>query len=194
MYYNLGNAYYRLKDVPNSILYYERAKLLAPGDEDINFNLNVANLRTVDKINKVPEFFLTAWFNGLRDSFPSKTWAIITIIFSWLTFISLALFFIFWKPFSRKILFALAVIFLIINIFSFIFAHQSYKKETSRDYAIIFAPSVFMKSSPDENSTKLVSLHEGTKVKILDEVVNWKKIRLADGNVGWLPDSAIEII
>ena len=66
--------------------------------------------------------------------------------------------------------------------------------ENTDDEAIIFSPSVYVKSSPDKTSTDLFILHEGTKVKLLDEVGPWKKIRISDGNVGWLENKTIEII
>jgi tetratricopeptide (TPR) repeat protein len=60
--YNLGNAYFRVGNIPQAILNYERALKLAPSDEDIQFNLRLAKLRTVDKIEAVPElWFVTRW-------------------------------------------------------------------------------------------------------------------------------------
>ncbi|MEZ5083610.1 MAG: tetratricopeptide repeat protein [Bacteroidales bacterium] len=49
LYFNLGNAYFKLNDFPSAILYYEKAKKLDPNNEDIKFNLGVANSKIVDK-------------------------------------------------------------------------------------------------------------------------------------------------
>src|SRR5512133_3865306 len=57
LYYNLGNACFKLNDFPGAILWYERARRLDPGNEDITFNLNVANSKIADKIEPVPEMF-----------------------------------------------------------------------------------------------------------------------------------------
>jgi tetratricopeptide (TPR) repeat protein len=194
LYYNLGNSYYRLKKVPHAIINFERAKLLSPDDEEINFNLRVANLRTVDKISRVPKFFLTEWFEGLRAQYPSSVWSVIAIIFSWIGFISLAFFLLSRVPVLKKALFAVAVFSIIIAITSAVFASQMDHQEQARNYAIVFEPSIIVKSSPDENGVNLVTLHEGTKVKVIDVLKEWKKIRIADGNVGWVKKSAIEII
>src|SRR5665647_492830 len=43
VYYNLGNAYYKTKNYPQAILNFERDQLLSPDDEDIAFNLQIAN-------------------------------------------------------------------------------------------------------------------------------------------------------
>jgi len=194
LFYNLGNTYYRLKKVPHAIINFERAKLLAPDDEEINFNLKIANLRTVDKISRVPKFFLTEWFEGLRAQYPSSSWSVLTILFSWISFASLAFFLLSRIPVLKKALFALAVFSIFIAITSAVFASQMDHQEQARNYAIVFEPSIIVKSSPDENGVNLVTLHEGTKVKVLDELKEWKKIRIADGNVGWVKKSAIEII
>src|ERR1044072_673873 len=42
LYFNLGNAYYKTNNTGKAILYYERAKMLDPDDEDINVNLKLA--------------------------------------------------------------------------------------------------------------------------------------------------------
>ena len=63
------------------------------------------------------------------------------------------------------------------------------------DSAIVMRPVSSVKSSPAaESSTDLFILHEGTKVKILDEVGDWRNISLADGRQGWMLSSDMEII
>ena len=50
VYYNLGNAHFKMGHLAPAILNYERAKKLAPSDDDIDFNLRIANLRVVDRV------------------------------------------------------------------------------------------------------------------------------------------------
>ena len=57
LYYNLGNAHYKNGDLTNAILHYERAKLLAPKDEDIQYNLDLLNQFVIDKIETIPQPF-----------------------------------------------------------------------------------------------------------------------------------------
>jgi tetratricopeptide (TPR) repeat protein len=194
IYYNLGNTYFKLDKIADAILYYERAKKIAPGDEDIEFNLRIANLKIVDKINNVPQLFFIEWYESIHGWFSSGTWSVFIIIFSWLSFISLAGYFIIWNINLRKVSFFATIISFIIMIACIIFSLEQYNVEQSKEEAIIFSPSVYIKSSPDKGSTDLFILHEGTKVKILDEVGDWKKIKIADGNIGWLPTKTIEII
>ncbi len=194
LYYNIGNAYFKLEKIPDAILFYERAKRLEPDDEDVDFNLKLANLRIIDKIKPVPKLFLVEWYETLYNKLSSDSWARVLTIFSFLAFLSLAGYLLVFSPRAKKGLFFSFLTFLIVAIASLIFAVERYNYETARDEAIIFSPSVYVKSSPDEDGSDLFILHEGTKAKILDEVGKWRKIKLADGNVGWLPAKAIEVI
>ncbi|MFA6570269.1 MAG: tetratricopeptide repeat protein [Bacteroidota bacterium] len=194
LYYNLGNCYFRRNAVPSAILYFERAKRIAPDDDDILYNLGIANLRIVDKIEPVPKFFLFQLYDNMRNSFSSASWGSFVIISLWVFFLSLAGFITFWSPLIRKILFGISVISLASAILFFVFAQQNYDKEQTRDEAIIFSPSVYVKSSPDAGGKDVLILHEGTKVKILDEVGDWRKIRLVNGNLGWALKQSMEII
>jgi len=194
LYYNLGNAYFKAGKIADAILFYERAKRIAPEDEDIDFNLRIANLKIVDKFNEVPKLFFIEWYENIYGMFSSDTWAVMIIVFSSLTFALLLGYFLIWNILARKLFFFGAGISLLLAIACILFALEQNKIEETRDSAIIFSPSVYIKSSPDNTSTDLFILHEGAKVKILDEVGSWKKIRIADGNVGWLQNKSIEII
>ncbi len=75
------------------------------------------------------------------------------------------------------------VFILIISVF---FAFNNYKTLKNNRTAIIFVPKVEIKNAPSMNSDEVFELHEGTKVVILDELDNWKKIKIADGKIGWI--------
>ena len=68
------------------------------------------------------------------------------------------------------------------------------KSITENDFAIITAPSVTAKSSPDHSGTSLFVIHEGVKVEVEDEVNDWYEIRLMNGNKGWIPKAELERI
>ena len=67
LFYNMGNTCFKMNDYARAILWYERARRLDPGNEDINFNLNVANTKISDKIEPLPELFYKRWFGALVD-------------------------------------------------------------------------------------------------------------------------------
>ena len=194
VYYNLGNAYFKTGQITKAIISYERAKLQAPNDEDIQFNLDLANQHVVDAIDPLPKVFFVRWWNTLSNKFSADGWAKIGLITFILTLI-LAGFFLFTKATSiKRLSFWIGILIIAISVFSFNFAARQKNRMTSHNYAIITQPSVTVKSSPSESGTDLFLIHEGLKVEIKDNLGNWRQIRLADGNQGWLTANSIEKI
>ncbi|MFH0867632.1 MAG: tetratricopeptide repeat protein [Bacteroidota bacterium] len=194
LYYNLGSAYFRQEDYPSSILYFEKAKKLDPGDEDIIHNLKMANTKILDKIEKIPDFFLIHWWKTLINIFSFNTWAITGIAFMMfaLSFFGFYLFSTILR--RRKLAFWTSLIIFLFMILSFLSAQSQYSSATSAKNAIIFTPSVTVKSSPDINSTDLFVIHEGTKVRVTDNIGDWSEIKIANGSVGWVNTSVFKTI
>ncbi len=191
LYFNLGNACYKAGDINNAILNYERAKLLAPQDEDIEFNLRLANQFVVTEIEALPQPFFVRWRNRIINLYPADAWAGISIG-AFIFFLGLLGLFIFSRSSSlKRISFWFGILAVVISGFTFSFAGRQKEKINQRKHAIVFCPRVTVKSAPAQNSTDLFLLYEGVKVEISDSVNTWKEIRLSDGNVGWLPDSCI---
>jgi tetratricopeptide (TPR) repeat protein len=194
IYYNTGNCYYRINKIAPSILYYERALLLSPENKDVRFNLEIAKLKTVDKIEPVGEFFLTDWYNAVLNLYSTNRWSEIAFVCFLLFIGSLVLFFFTRKVFIKKVGFYSGLVLLTLVIGANVFAYSQKKKLTDRKTAIVFAATVNIKSSPDNSGTDLFILHEGTKVEIKNQLGDWKEIETADGNVGWIKNDDIEII
>ncbi|WP_346696313.1 tetratricopeptide repeat protein [Barnesiella viscericola] len=194
LYYNLGNAYYKHNEFAKAILNYERALLLNPGNEDARFNLDMANTHIVDKIDPVGRFFLSVWIDSMRSYLSSNTWAVIGII-AFFLFIGGCYLYLFTRSVSlKKIGFFGGIVVLLIAIMANCFAWGLNEKKEIRNEAIVFDATVSVKSSPAESGTDLFVLHEGTKVVVLSKVGEWSEVKISDGNRGWLPSAAIEII
>ncbi|MBP7731363.1 MAG: SH3 domain-containing protein [Bacteroidales bacterium] len=192
--YNIGNAFFKMNDIPHAILFYERALLLKPADEDISYNLQVARTFVVDKFVEVPELFFVTWFNFIALIIPSNTWAIISII-SFVLFLSLFSVFLFSSAHRVKaITFWCAIVMFLISGSSLAFSLRNKRLVTDSGKAIIVSPQVNGKSSPDISGTDLFLIHEGTKVTVTDSVGNWYEIRLPDGNKGWVTSNSLEKI
>ena len=194
LYYNLGNAYYKTAQLPKAILNYERAILLSPHDKDIRYNLEMVNTQITDKLENVGKFFLAEWFNSFKNTTKSDTWAIISISAFGLFIISLGIFFFSRQSAIKQISFFIGIIFFFGSFFAFNFSGAQKNKLVHRDTAIIFEPSVSIKSSPSTGGKDLFILHEGTKVKILESLMEWKRVQISDGNEGWIHSSTIEVI
>ena len=194
VYYNLGNAYYKVGKVAPAILNYERALLLNPGDSDTRFNLQVARQKTVDKIEPIGEFFLTRWIGTVEDVYSADGWAKWGVA-SFVLFIGCLVLFFFSKWIRlKKIGFFAGICFLLISLVANLFADSQQDKLLHRADAIVFASTVTVKSSPDASGTDLFILHEGTKVTIKSTLGEWSEIQLEDGNVGWIPSREIQQI
>ncbi len=194
IYFNLGNAYYKTGQIAPAILNYERAKLLAPADKDINYNLKIAQAQVVDKLKVVPQIFYRRWIASVRNLLPADMWSYFSIALFVLYLMGFALYLYSSKTGIKKLGFFLAFIALIFSITTYAFASVKTAELTNREYAIIFSPSVTVKASPDESGTELFILHAGTKVKVLEQLGNWSQIQLSDGNEGWLKKTAVEQI
>lgn len=194
VYYNLGNSYYKSSNLPEAILNYERALLLSPNDKDVKYNLEMANMQVTDKLDTVGAFFLVSWFEDFKNTNKSDSWAIISIVAFVIAALMIGFFFLSRKSIIKQFSFGMAIVLVAVSITAFNFAGSQKDKLTNRNTAIIFEPSVSIKSSPSFSGKDLFILHEGTKVEILEEVQGWNRIVISDGNDGWLPSSAIKTI
>ena len=175
IYYNLGNSYYKMNNIAKAVLNYERALLLNPGNSDIRFNLELARSKTVDKVIPSSKMFFVTWTQSLINTMSEKAWAHTGIIMFILMILALSLFIFGKRVVLKKVGFISAIFFFLVTI--------------------IMAPSVTVKSTPNQSGTDLFILHEGRKVIIKDNTMKeWKEIKLEDGNVGWVPTNVIEII
>ena len=192
--FNIGNALFKTSNIPGSLLFYERALLLSPADEDIRYNLQIARTMVVDKFIEIPELFFIKWFNFLSLTLSTNLWAKISFT-SFILCLSALSIYIYSSRYRFKVIgFWLAIFLLVLSIGSVSFSLRNKKLIYNNPKAIIFNPLINGKSSPDNSGTDLFVLHEGTKVTIEDEVGEWYEIRLSDGNKGWVPANSLEKI
>ena len=194
LYYNVANCYFRKGELAASILNYERALKLDPSHDDAKHNLEFAESRTVDKIDSLGSVFLVDWWNAIANITSADAWAWIAISLFLVLLVSLSLYIFVRKMWVRKVGFSVAIVALFFTIISILCAYTRYEVETSKSEAIVFSQTVTIKSSPDSSGNDLFILHEGTKVNIKSTLGEWGEISTSDGNSGWMPASAIEVI
>lgn len=195
LYYNLGNSYYRTDNITRAVLNYERALLMAPGDADIRFNLQMARSKTIDKITPKSEMFFVTWYKSLVNLASVDQWASVAIISIIVALIAILCYLFASKLMLRKVGFYGAVVFVLIFIFSNVFAYEQKQILTNRTGAIVIAPSAGLKKTPVANSESNVIVHEGSRVEIIDDTMaDWKLVELEDGREGWILKSQIERI
>ena len=194
LYYNLGNAYYKLGEYPKAILNYERALRLRPRDEDIQFNLKMARLTVVDKIPELPELFYVRYFRSFRDLFSVRTLTVLVLAVYFLLAGVIILWILGRKPPLRRLAKTLFAVLLVVCL-AFSFTLVSKIRYLNRNVeAIVMAPEVQVLSAPGEGGTEIFTIHQGLKVRIIEQSGPWFEIRLADGKTGWLKKSVLETI
>ena len=195
IYFNLGNAYYRTDNITKAVLNYERARLLSPGDDDINFNLQFARSKTIDKITPQSEMFFITWYKSLVNFTSVDNWAKTGILCIVMALLLVLLYLFGPQLMLRKIGFFGGLAFFVIFLLSNLFAFQQKQALDNRTGAIIMTPSVNIKKTPAKNSADQFVLHEGTRVDIIDKgMTDWRCIRVGDGREGWIETKAIEEI
>ena len=195
IYYNLGNAYYKLDSIPLAILNYERALLLEPGDADIRANLALARGKTVDKVTPPSEMFFVTWWHNLCNTMSSHSWRAFAITCFVLMLIGILAYMFVPILLIRKIGVYGAMMMFAFVVFANFAAYSQNKALQDRNTAIVIAPAISVKSSPNESSTDLFLIHEGSKVEILDSTMKeWREVKFEEGKQGWLPVSAIIVI
>jgi tetratricopeptide (TPR) repeat protein len=186
LYYNLGNAYYKLKDYTSAVYYYEKALKLAPGNSDIRFNLMLANNNIPDKIEQIPELFFKRWWTTLSGAFNLDQFAYGIIALLLLSLILFGVYLVSVKLVVKKTAFWAGTVMLLFTLFVFFSSLAKHNLLINHPEAIIFTPTVSVKSSPDPASTDLFVIHEGIKVELLDSIGDWNEIKIANGSRGWV--------
>lgn len=190
--YNLANAYYRQELLGQAILHYERALLLDPDDDDIIHNLDIARSQVTDEIQPLPTFFLTSWWKKMRMFAASSVWAVTALALWWAGFVGLV-FWLFGKSREQKKRgFLIGITCLAVSILPFALSLSRKGYEQNTKQGIILVGETALRSAPDAAGAEIVLLHEGTKVKLLDQLSGWWQVQLPNGEKGWLDGEDVE--
>lgn len=186
LYFHLANSYYLNGDVTNSILNFERALKINPNDEQCLKNISIANSR-IKEIKAIPKLFYIRWLSNINNSIKINQWAILCILAIWIT---TTLFYLYIKK-KTKINFYGVLFFLVCSSFTLLNYNTAIKK--SNQVEIIFTEHTFI--YPNQNSTQQeYKIDTGNKALILINNVESIKVKLKDGNEGWVKNQSFVII
>ena len=190
LYYNLGNAYYRLHYIGHAIWAYSNAANLSPRDADIVHNLDVTQARRIDRIDMPEPFFLLQMYRNIKSNLTLREWIILGSLillfqagwvfgfqFGWMR-----------GSMSQSILTGFIVLTLGIHGI----AVDKYFQEIRTNTGVVIANGVDAYSGPfyGEN-TVLFRINEGSLADILQSQKDWMEIILIDGKKGWIPSESI---
>jgi tetratricopeptide (TPR) repeat protein len=184
LYYNLGNAYFRLNDLGRAILHYRRGLRLEPGNRQLQANLSYARSRRTDQIDVSPQHSLFHqlffWSNELSVQ---TQWglALIGYCLAW----SCAFAHLLWR--RAALLWGLAGAAFVCLVFAGSTLLTQYQHTTRRAGVIVAEEVVVRKGNGESYTPQLPQpLHAGTEFVVLEERGPWLAIQLDNGTSGWI--------
>lgn len=194
LFYNLGNTYYKLNKVGPSIYYYEKALKLDPLNEDATNNLIFAKRLALDNIEELPKTVFQKFNENILQKLSYNQWAIVVVVFSFLGSLLFLFFYFANTPAKKRFYFVTSTLSFVLLLISFAITYQQYSFAKNNREAIVFAEETEVRNAPTLNADEVFTLHEGTKVIVLDTIDDWKKIKIADGKQGWIIASELKLI
>ena len=194
LFYNLGNSYYKLNKVGPSIYYYEKALKLNPLNKDVQNNLVFARRLALDNIEELPKTVFQKLNSRYLQKLSYNQWAIVSIVFCALGSLLFLLFYFSNQPRSKRTFFITSLISFLFLIISLTITYNQFSYFKNNKVAIVFAEETEVRNAPSLNSEEVFTLHEGTKVIVLDTIDDWKKIKIADGKIGWIIANDIQLL
>ncbi len=193
LFYNLANAYYRNNELGKAIYNYERAKKINSNDEDIKNNLTLAYSKTIDKIETKENFFISAVKTNVLSSFTTNSWAWLSILLSAATFLFLFIFISAPSLVLKRLSFFISLMAIIGFFIVYFLGYSAVNAKRQNNFAIITAPQTKVFTEPTLISASKFGLHEGTRVRIIENNADWVLIKLENGNEGWLKASEVGV-
>ena len=194
LFYNLGNSYYKLNKVGPSIYYYEKALKLNPLNKDVQNNLVFARRLALDNIEELPKTVFQKLNSRYLQKLSYNQWAIVSIVFCALGSLLFLLFYFSNQPRSKRTYFVTSLISFLFLIISLTITYNQFSYFKNNKVAIVFAEETEVRNAPSLNSEEVFTLHEGAKVIVLDTIDDWKKIKIADGKIGWIIAGDIQLL
>lgn len=184
--YNLANTYYKMNKVAPAIYYYEKVLKQSPNHADAKFNISYAKRMAIDNIEPIPKTLLQKINQGVVMKLTYNTWAWLAVGLSFLFAILFLLYHFSYSSGSKRLYFITSFASAFLALLTIAIAYKNYRYIKSNTEAIVFVQQTEVKTAPTVSSEVSFELHEGTKVKVLESLDNWKKIKIADGKTGWI--------
>jgi tetratricopeptide (TPR) repeat protein len=195
LYFNLGNAYYKLDSLAQSIYYYEKGLKYFPNDSSLTQNLEYLNNLTIDDIESLPEDIISMQFNYLLNYFSFNNWSIITIITAILSCFIFLLYFLSKSSKYKRTYFTIFILSFMLTSSLLFVNFKIYNVQTTIEFGIVYNDVIEVNFEPNEKSEVLFEIHEGTKVEVIENFdMDWLKIKLSNGQTGWVIKNQIKII
>jgi len=192
IYYNLGNAYYKMGKTGKALLNYERAKKFIPDNEGLFANISfIKSTLNVKQPQETYSLYQKVW-RSIRSAVSINTWFVISVILFFSACMVLGIGFLSYRFRGKSHVISGILIFsFIISLTLFI---DSYNSNKHFKEGIIIASKADVRYSPSYSGVVAFELVEGMKAQIIRKQDTWTYIRLNKGKSGWVESEAIEAV
>lgn len=184
LYYNMGNAYYRIDALGQAVRYYEKARRLLPDDVRLRHNLQIVQARRVDQLSEIPEPFWHVWWRTLVAA--AGVYGLLVAGLVLYLGAALLLMHRIWTgargPWHRRAMRTSAAAGLLLLVLAFT---ASVERQTDRR-GVIVAAETTLRAAPRPDAEDTMRIHEGLPVDVLRDGATWLQVRLPNGTTGWV--------
>ncbi|MDD5506295.1 MAG: tetratricopeptide repeat protein [Candidatus Omnitrophica bacterium] len=186
IYYNLGNSYFKKKELGLAVLSYEKARGFIPNDSDLKSNYDY----TLQALNLEPRLF-GGWFEKtIYALFQAMTLDGLAIFLSFIYIVSIV-FFTSSLFFNRLRRFTVLVICVLIPLFVLLAYALGKRIDYLGKFAVVVNNEADAKFEPLENATIYFRLSEGSIVEVVESSGDWYKVRRFDNKLAWVKKDAL---
>jgi tetratricopeptide (TPR) repeat protein len=185
LFFNIGNTYFRLENIPNAIIYYKRALLLnsahVPSRQNLDFVLSI----TTDRQITTDRGFMANFFTYTINRFSINSLLLICLI---LLSIIILIIHIQWRfPHHDRTVYRF-INFMILFLFIVTGAVATLRitLANNNSEAVVTQSIVYAFSGPSEAFTRLFTIHSGAVLRINQEENGWSQITTLSGFTGWI--------
>ena len=192
LYYDIGNAYFRLGDTGRAILNYKRAELFMRNDGNLRQNLDYARSRRADRIElRQKEKVLKTLFFVHYDIPPRMKLIVFAISFGALWISAAARFLL--KAGWLKIVIVVSAVASAAFLVSLVVDAASLARTPE---GVITAEETIgrMGDADTYQPSFKEPLHAGSEFRLLEKRPGWWHIELENGDRTWIPDGAAELV
>ncbi len=191
LYYNLGNAYFRVNDLGRAILAYRRAERYLPLDVNLRQNLEYARAKRLDRVDERPQD--QAWRTIFFWHYDLAAVTRATIFMAgWLLFWGLAG----WRRLGGQpprwllgLIGGLTLLFLGSVLLT-------WQDERRHPDGVVLSVEITARKGDGEGYDPSFKepLHAGTEFRLIEQRSDWRQVELRDGRRCWLPNQAGELL
>lgn len=191
VYYNLGNAYYKKRDVGNAVYYYEKALKIDSEFSKAKTNLKFAQKMRLDEFQQKKRFNSNQIIHNTIGFLSYECWAITAVLSSLAIIVFFGVYYFSTNHTVKRIFFTLMFIGVFGAVLSFVAAHLEQTYQQSERYAIVLSDQADVKAEARNTAKNVKVIHAGTKLYISEESSKWYRVTLPDLNEGWILKSEV---